>query len=576
MTSHLNETVVIEQARGSAASCSPNKRLTSRILLVALAFISFGVALQSYYPLADKLEVSFRYWFWGIPIAVANLRGISHDYTAPMELAEFIQNQGSQLSDETLRVAFNMPISDTKSLAFIPSDDIGYSDYATMAFHLFGLSLSSLHHLYFLLLFVSMCLFLICHHKNILALLALVFALLGFNAIISVLTLDNQFWTVTEPRFAGSLCLIPLMHFLFLVLKPRLDGVSLCTFIGQVMIMIFAIHIRITSVTAILVIFGVCFVSLFIRFFRSRPSGPIQSIRAGLELVWPGLATLGILLALFIYRAHTLNPYYLREGTQFHVIFHSILAGLSVHPDLAQKYHLAISDTIVERVWDYAERHSLIDEEIRTFGFRPTSSEQVTAPRNYREYEKLAKGLVVEIITTESPWRFVELMVWHKPLMLANTYFWVAGISDIAPEKIGLQEHRLMSASERVKTNSYFRLLRMDNVAIWLAALGLVLIASGYYKLQKMIWDWVKVLAGLSAIFLVSLTPAVLTFPSIYVVGDSLIIFACCAYAVLALGAMAVLRTSTLIFSELKLASSEFGSLTVRGDQSAKNRFWKS
>jgi hypothetical protein len=396
--------------------------------------------------------------------------------------------------------------------------------------------------------------FVFCHFKNPLALSFLICLLLAFNSIMPLLAVDNQLATASDPRFAGSLCLIPLFHFLFVIIAQKSDAKSVLTSLFQAGLMMLSFTMRSPAIVYLYLIVFWCVSKLVLQL--KQQTNRISFVGT-LSILWPAVMIFAQLGAIQVYRAERLNPYYFEQNTRGqHVFYHNIIMGLAVHPKLAQKYLLSISDfSVLDAVSIYADQHGqrealrqvfpqgrplkYLDLDLGQIGYN------VPAPTNYAETDRLAGLLLKDLLERNDSMDFVELVVFYKPRMIIRTFFWATGYGEVDIRDIGLMEHGLVAPAKRESSGLYLRLFRADNILGWIFTLVLFLLIIIKERKETLRHSIIIPIFGVATLLLITLVPALLTIPILYVLGDSFIIFVACVYILSLIGATMMVNILT-------------------------------
>jgi hypothetical protein len=101
------------------------------------------------------------------------------------------------------------------------SEDLGETKFYAIAFDLFGLRIQSAYYLFFLLLSISVAAFILQFRRSPVALATLLFSVLAFHVFFYINFFEPLLPTVYTNRFGSTLCIIPALHFMFLLLERR-------------------------------------------------------------------------------------------------------------------------------------------------------------------------------------------------------------------------------------------------------------------------------------------------------------------------------------------------------------------
>jgi len=306
-------------------------------------------------------------------------------------------------------------------------DDIGEVDYVSLAFRLFGLKIQSMFYLYFTLLALSALIFVLTFHDRIFALCLLATTLFAFYVELYLSFFEpiaiSTYWGM---RHSSTLCLVPMMHFAFLLLwRKKLSPAVAAGTVVQLAILILTWRVR-GSVAWVLVFLSA--LAFWLALWDSWPrSGKLglgwwAAVRDGVltlprsavavvrswrllvrrTLAWPLVVVLLGVLANNVYNRATLHPiYHLDDVMPHHGIWHSVHLGIG-------KY---IPDVLTPRVFNVLQTQGFT-EELTLWGVRDYLDRAHFIPWNGKhEHLPLAPGYL-------SPWHGVGLKInWQERLL---------------------------------------------------------------------------------------------------------------------------------------------------------------
>lgn len=238
-----------------------------------------------------------------------------------------------QAANRTIQQALTLEDPARDGISTMAGMDSGYIDYCRLAFILFGYNVESLFYTYLLLFLIPVLIFFVTFRENKVAILILItFLLAHYVTVKAWSSLD----AVQNYRFMYILAILPLIHILMLTLLDR--PLRFCAFIGtliQSIIFTFVLWIRssILWMGALLVIYSILRLS--------------KGMSAKTKL-WPVWLALCIVLMSKIAIPFLLDPEYKKDGaTSHHVVWHSIYLGLALHPEIRENYSNAIYDNAI-------------------------------------------------------------------------------------------------------------------------------------------------------------------------------------------------------------------------------------
>src|SRR5215813_1345909 len=227
------------------------------------------------------------------------------------------------------------------------ADDVGYVDFAKIAFFLFGLHIRAFYYLFFLTYGLTLFVALIERHRDPMGQIIL----LSAAGLVYVSCYYSNFLLLPEPggsgnmlnpRFMPVLALVPGIHLLLMLVdKAAPNWWRLAIVIFQSGVIFFAIHIRASAVWWIpaLLLAAVVLFLLTLKAGKGRPEGWRAAAYRGLVVQWPALVSIAIILGSLKLVVWSLHPIY-REGgwLSYHAVWHSIYYSLQFHPKYVEKY----------------------------------------------------------------------------------------------------------------------------------------------------------------------------------------------------------------------------------------------
>jgi hypothetical protein len=240
------------------------------------------------------------------------------------------------------------PEGDYTRLRGSHGDDVGLATFASLAFLLFGVKVSSLYYMFFALLAATVILFFVSHGRSrgamaCLALMVLALYVLCLSDFVNLVQQVPPYAgsagsDIKDPRFFGALAVVPTLHFLLTWVRRdyRLGVRDYLVLIAQASILTFAIHVRWSTLWMV----GAVFAFFALAIAREGISGlrrlgewrrPRSAFVAGVLACVIGGELAGISMA-----AH---PVYRLDGDLLHhPVWHNILTSLHHHPDWDTRY----------------------------------------------------------------------------------------------------------------------------------------------------------------------------------------------------------------------------------------------
>jgi hypothetical protein len=257
-------------------------------------------------------------------------------------------------------------------------DDLGYVDYVKLSFALFGRQVESIYYTFFVLLSFSTIVFIITFGFRVDASAVLLCTLIAFVIEMRTAIFISDMPTVAGMRHSSTLALIPMWHFLFLVVhRRRLSAATGACALMQLAILVLAIRIRGSATWTILFVVAVVFVRIFLAWLRQadRPRLIMKSVHS--VTWWPAALMLGGLLANNIYMNEVLHPVYFTDDVMpNHGLWHSAVLGFEYEPKLySPEGRAAMADPRGDSIGYYEALHYLA-----RVHFLPPSSDPKEAP----------------------------------------------------------------------------------------------------------------------------------------------------------------------------------------------------
>src|SRR5262249_19989377 len=226
-------------------------------------------------------------------------------------------------------------------------DDVGYVDFAKIAFFLFGLHIRAFYYLFFWIYGLTLFVALIERHRDPMGQIIL----LSAAGLIYVSCYYSDFLLLPEPggsgnmlnpRFMPVLALVPGIHLLLMLVdKAAPNWWRLAIVIFQSGVIFLAVHIRVSAIWWVPALLFAAVV-LFLPSLKGS-KGSAEGWRSvayrGLIAQWPVLVSLVVILGSLKAVGWSLHPTY-REGgwVSYHTVWHAIYYSLQLHPNYAEKY----------------------------------------------------------------------------------------------------------------------------------------------------------------------------------------------------------------------------------------------
>ena len=213
-------------------------------------------------------------------------------------------------------------------------DDLGLTDYYSLAFKTFGYSIAAPFRLYFLLLALSALAFAFSfkHSKESIVLLSIWSFALAL-VISSTYFDDIGLGTVHNQRFLSTLAFLPFVHIALEISANReISRWNLFSLLVQTTLLIFAWTIRQSVSWAIVAILLIICISAFQQkfnwYYKTSYLNKLKNL-----FKWPTYIFLGVVITVVSLRPFFYDPIYKLDDVLPHrMAWHSAFLGLAVHP----------------------------------------------------------------------------------------------------------------------------------------------------------------------------------------------------------------------------------------------------
>jgi hypothetical protein len=285
------------------------------------------------------------------------------------------------------------------------AEDRGFIDYCKIAFSLFGYKVESLLYLYYLLLTISVSIYIASFYNRLEFIQLLCLFLCSHLVVLSAApVIGIELQTVYNIRFLPVLGILPALYLSALVLgRLRYTMRTLTYSCIQTAILLFVVHIRHSIVCFIMSIGAVYILSCLYSWKRQPELGVYYFYQ---KHIWP-LAV--VLLGFCIFQFHqviALSPLYSDE-IKNKMIWHSLYVGLSAHPNSESKYGIENSDNTAYHLVQKISRDRYGIEKI--VGYSDSL------------YERILKDEFMKIFIGD-PVFVLENFILYKPYMFAQNF----------------------------------------------------------------------------------------------------------------------------------------------------------
>jgi hypothetical protein len=393
-------------------------------------------------------------------------------------------------------------------------DDKGYVDLLRFAFRLFGLHKQSVYYAYFLVLAAPMVVYAVLFFRRPAYLFVLLAVLVAIYVTASILTVNDQLYSLHEQRLFSVVGIVPLLTLLLVMSAAEFSWGAAVAVVAQVAALVFVYFCRNDSLWETIV--AVAAVPLL--FWRLRHRFPDRRALA-LRIVWPVLVLALGLIALDRHKHNAFNIAYYRQGYAGHAYSHNLIMGLSFNPRLAAEYDLAVNDMKV----------------VMLIGRRLVARGELKAPEDavqifntdFNRYSAEARAVMFDIVTAHP----IEsaLSIPYKAGPVRDEFRYIAGYSQDNP-RARRAGHTLTPESVRHDRDLYYR--PFQPFAVVVVLIGALLAAGGPPE------RWWTASWAVLMIWGASLLVPVTSIPMMYILGPSFVTTALVMYVLVPAAAL--------------------------------------
>jgi hypothetical protein len=304
------------------------------------------------------------------------------------------------------------------------NDDIGFTDYAKLAFRAFGTRIEALYYLYFALLVASVLIFIAEFGGSLVASVMLLATLFSF-----LLEAHSGIFGAGMPSYFGLrhtsvLAIIPMWHFaLLLILGRRLAPTRCLLAFAQLALLLLSMSMR--GSTRWIVLF-ICALSLGLalaQWLRKPPAERTPKRLVVQVLRWPLVVLLGGVFVYGTYISTILNPiYFTDDAMPYHGAWHSAYVGYAMSPDSVAlggpKPGDALDSQGMYADVAYSKEHHFLS------GY-PSYISPWTRSEKLRLHDNMMRRVVTDM-WRKHPVGTLLLYIYYKPMALASAYMAVA------------------------------------------------------------------------------------------------------------------------------------------------------
>ena len=514
------------------------------IMLVSslLLAIAFGIGFERAITLGMQNRVPVSV-FEAIPPAISTLI-FAHDkrYTSLTVVDDIYRNylgnsssDGHRINAAIAQIVNARSIGADRSYRLMGLDDKGIVDFVTIAFRLFGLEVQSVLYLYFLILFISCCCFILGFFRSPSRLILLVGLLIAFYLVLPMIAFNQQLNSVLSYRALPILSMVACLHCLLFALSPSGRRHHMVLVAVQVAILIFVLHLRTTTMWQVLTIAGVSLAGGAYCWRQGPRNETSIHVRRKHALLsgWPLILVIIAYLGLQGYRTWTFPDEYQRgEQIMTRTIWHNVFSGLAFHPLFAERYQLRVDDnSVIQAAGQYLQEKGRAAEWEAVGGGPPNFSVE-----HWTEYDKVVREMLFDRCTTFLS-ECAAAVIYYKPLSLARNLAWLYGFRESPPD---LEIFVSRYWGDTVKTQMLDLSRELDRrklrAYLWTPVAILLLLPCAILLVNERRRDGLTVLTGGAALFAGSIFPTLIGYPAVFTVADSAIAFAALVYFGICLG----------------------------------------
>jgi hypothetical protein len=399
---------------------------------------SLGMADLPPFWVVDAIPPALSNLVFDSPRDHASLAAVSSAFYGSLQSNAPYQPRNTEMIARAIGAVLALdPKTISRDALLMSGDDKGIVDFVKLAFATFGYHSDRIIYLYFLLLALSILIFVLRFRASRLAPVIAGSFLAAHYLILPAVFYNLQLRSVLAPRFLPVLGLMACLHCLFFALRPSLKPSDLAGLIAQVGLLIFTMHLRSVTIWEITLagVFGA------LVFFAGLVSTPRQN---GARRRWAALIPAGLLVfgmaGLSEYRQLTYNRHYLNGDVMAtRPFWHNILSGFAINPVLARQYGFKVDDSSeVRATGRFLTRHGRA-EEWQAMGGPPMDRawawSAVFSHLRLGDYDHAARDFIVSIVVHQ-PGEVLATYFYYKPRSLWNHLAWLYGwrrdIPDVA------------------------------------------------------------------------------------------------------------------------------------------------
>jgi hypothetical protein len=404
------------------------------------------------------------------------------------------------------------------SYVLLPGDDKGIVDFVELSFRAFAPRIEAVATLYYVLLSISVLLFLWRYWNRPVAVASVACVLFSMYQFLPTIVFNPQLTSPLALRSMPLLSIVACLHCAYFCWKPGATISDVAAVLIQASLIAFMLHIRATTVWQIYLVFFIAMLALLIHWQRSRKKLEKFSVRNVVLPVLPAMALLAAVGVLNVYRHAVFSQEYLRgEEIVTRPIWHNVYSGFALHPTFAEQESLRIDDmSVIAAVGRYLKKEG------RQALWREIGGESPGFNRiKWAKYDPLVREMLIATCKAHLI-MCAETFFRYKPVHFVDTLMWLYGlrgtpeVADAFVSKyfgdVGKQQI-IAADSELSKRRLSAAPWASGFLFAWLAiTVGIVLTGT-----ELSFWE----LGCLSSVAIVSLLPSILGYPAPLGMSDS-------------------------------------------------------
>lgn len=322
---------------------------------------------------------------------------------------------------------------DGSPLVMHAENDQGLTDYIRASFALFGEDVSSPYYFYFVLIALSMVLFVVEYWRSYEASALLFASVCGvYSFLPNYLGSDPELLTVATSRHLSTIGIIPLLHLILFMASGRTPAryLSLAALVLQSALIAFAFAIRATAEWMPIAVGAATL------FYLARPMALAVRTRFGLEKIAPETMRRGFAALIFCasfaavgaVREHSLEP---TRGValNIHPLWHNMFFGLSVNPEWRARFYPAYAGLRGDSLPFYAAAKYAVDHDLpyRTLPSiwieTPETKKLTSEPIPFGSwpiFERIVKAAFFEFVRAHPGYAIRVYFAYHPLALLQN------------------------------------------------------------------------------------------------------------------------------------------------------------